>query len=248
MLLECGLCQIMSKLLQFIILVCERQRMITFNRNIKKAITLAELLMALMIIGVLYMLAIPVIEKVELDRNKEAARVAFSIFSQATIKVLQDKGGNLKGVFSSSQDILNAYLPYLNVQKSCNLAEVSGNCFHAKREFRYLNNEPYPYQALNNSSSGMILSNGFLVNIYTNNASTCFTDSFPDHCADITVDINGWSRPNRIGYDIFVYVIYPDRLVPMPKSISSCIYPPDAGWDGATNHGWGCTEDIIMGR
>jgi len=94
------------------------------------------------------------------------------------------------------------FLPYLNVAKFCKEGAVAGGCFE-KLQWQLLNKTKTA--SLSATTPALLLSDGsvmifsFMNNCITNNA----------RCLALTVDINGSSKPNIIGYDYFTYNFSP---------------------------------------
>jgi prepilin-type N-terminal cleavage/methylation domain-containing protein len=228
--------------------------------GLKRGFTLAEVLIVLIIIGVLSSLIIPaLISNTDKAEKFTVIKETYSILSQATNLVIQDKGGSLMGQFNNSDDIVNAFTKYLSVVKTCTMGNSigQGNCFLDQMTF--LNGQIYPsgyWAALTPYSSGIILSNGVIINIYVGGSGvvkslTCGVNSNTNDCGEFVIDVNGWKGPNKIGVDIFNFIMRPNRIVPLSDDIDPthpCVYPPSTGWNGANNQGWTCTSKVITGQ
>jgi len=224
-----------------------------FKRLINKGFTLAEVLITLTIIGVVAALAIPsLIQTTQNIQFKSAAKEAVSVIMRATSKMIFDQGGNIMGSFDNSTAVVNALSSYMSVQKTCSLGNSmgTGKCYHYN--FKFLNDQDYPSSApYSAGSAGLILNNGMLVNIYGGangtETKTCSIESIPNFCASIDIDVNGWKGPNKLGYDIVSIAIMPSR--PAIDDVfginDPCIYPPNTGWNNATNTGWMCISKIL---
>ena len=173
--------------------------------NIKKAFTLAEVLITLGIIGVVASLTIPtLIKNYQKEQTVTQLKKVYSELSQA-IKMAEVENGNVSnwvfGTISFSADealnFTNTYLtPYLSISKNC--GKELNTCTKLRRAgLDGISNNIYevPNQAGN---SKFILNNGALVWVDTYSTIT-----------NIFVDLNGDKKPNIFGKDTFAFRITP---------------------------------------
>lgn len=174
------------------------------------AFTLAEVLITLLIIGVVASIIIPNLLNDTQDAElKVAWKKTYSEINQATLRIMNDNGGTLRGVFQSHSDIINFYGNYLSYTKKC-INDTS--CWHvANTWFRYDGS-----QVNQNQSYGFILSNGSIlapVMFDPDCNSTTSSGNIPK-CGWMLVDVNGLKSPNKIERDIFYLYILENRIAP----------------------------------
>ena len=158
-----------------------------------KAFTLAEGLITLAIIGVVASLTIPTLMKsYQKQQWITGYKSTFSIINQATHMIMADNNTALLGVFSDTQSMYNAYLPYLHVIKKCENQQPKGNCFASNYQSLNGNYSVHIDEHLYNYS--VILSNGASLAFYS-----CLHGS--EIWAFIMIDVNGPKGPNIEGKD-----------------------------------------------
>jgi prepilin-type N-terminal cleavage/methylation domain-containing protein len=217
--------------------------------KIKKAFTLAEVLITLLIIGVVASLVIPnIIQDTQDAELKTAWKKAYSEIAQATQKIMLDNGGTMKGIFTDSDVVKNVYKNYFSYTRDCNAGASSGKCWHKVNEYYYLYGDPYPSSGYSSiiTSSGM-----FLVFFYNDNqCNDQIGTSQYYRCAGITVDVNGFKRPNTWGKDIFSVFILENRILPngIPNDFGwnrYCVGPDDPNYRSSSNGGQGCSAKYL---
>ncbi|MDD3150895.1 MAG: prepilin-type N-terminal cleavage/methylation domain-containing protein, partial [Candidatus Gastranaerophilales bacterium] len=90
----------------------------------KFGFTLAETLIVIAIIGIIASIVTPMLFGTTSDAELKAAwKKTYADFSQATLMIIADNGGSLKGIFTGdtagSEDLKNAYASKLNIIKDC---------------------------------------------------------------------------------------------------------------------------------
>lgn len=200
----------------------------------KKAFSLAELLLALTIVGIVASYTIPaLIIKVQESTNKIAWKSAFSNLNQATIRLMTDNGGTLNGVFQNASDVKEKYSQYLSLTKKCTPDQ---NCWHAANTWYNLNGVPR-----NLSKPGSVLSNGNLVLYELYDPACADNGNGILICGYIYVDTNGFKMPNTVGKDIYLVWIQHNKIT-----------PAGSGGDGyedtcsTSSNGWGCATKYLM--
>lgn len=173
----------------------------------KKAFTLAEVLITLGIIGVVAALTLPSLIQNQQKRSLEVATKKFyTNMSQAIKHYMADEGvDDLRNTTLTAgewndENIANAYAhwtefmnKYFKVVKICDKEQ---DCF------------VYPYKHYDGSEAwnviaydqNYILADGTIIGVLPSN-------SVP---ATITVDVNGKKGPNRLGYDIWSMSLFYD--------------------------------------
>lgn len=219
------------------------------------AFTLAEVIIVMGIIGIVAEMTIPsLVSSFNRTQYNVALKNTYTILSAAAIQFYNDRGGNIKnsGAFSTSDDIKKAFLPYLKIMKDCNYADTVGvgKCF--PYNFSYLNGTAYPAATRDFSaarSSGFIMQNGTSVRFSANASEidSCVVDAVTDVCSWVVIDINGESKPNKIGEDIYEFILGPTKLSASGLD-GKCIFPGETNWADATNDGWACSTRVILGN
>ena len=180
----------------------------------KKAFTLAEVLITLGIIGVISAITIPsLLTKVRYVRDSAILKEDFSILKQMMLSA-NDDGAMGEIVVGNNMDEMkkwfNTYfLPYIKVVNVC---YGTSGCFASK---------------IKTSNGSIMTSNipcGWQSLAFTlNNGSYVCMDDFGDsrfgvipnsQTIGILVDINGDKNPNQLGKDIFAFVFKDESLVP----------------------------------
>lgn len=202
--------------------------------NKKFGFTLAEVLITLGIIGVVAAITMQVlITKSNEAGFKAAWKKTYSVFSNATNKIMQENGGSMVDLTceetANSPDCMRIkYEEYVNVLKSCKDYQPWGKCFHPLSGNYYdtvklldgsshIYMNTYPFSC--SGSSGMILKDGTLVliNYQDRNCQSgpgANVEGLTNVCGWITVDVNGFKAPNTIGKDIFIMLTLKNGLKP----------------------------------
>ena len=192
----------------------------------KKAFTLAEVLITLVILGVVSAVTIPTVSGVTRDAEyKSKAKKTFSSLSQAmAMASLQgyipvvgisnnDNSGSIKDWYKMYID------PYLTTTKVC--YKSSAGCWNSG-DTKYLNGQNVYYNVRGKGIGAnfvtAILNDGTFINIDSYGSSsmrTYFgTDTKGKDGLVIFFDVNGEKRPNKVGKDIFVAVYKDGGLIP----------------------------------
>jgi len=185
----------------------------------KRGFTLAEVLITLVIVGIIAAITIPtVVNNTKKQEYVAGLKKAYSTFVQVTNKIIADEGnprGDIGGWATSAEDIYNLYKKYLVNTKECGGNE---GCFEQAANITYLNGNIYPYGTWDTSSDvrKMILSDGtqVLFDFASNDCQATYGRNNDYVCAGIWVDLNGEKKPNRIGRDIFTFLLRENGLYP----------------------------------
>lgn len=168
----------------------------------KKAFTLAETLIALVIIGVIAAITIPAVQR-HYQKEETIAKLkkVYSTLSQTTLKAMAENGPpetwelTGSGTFDSAKNAVHTYLfPYLSVIKIC---ESNNNTDICKVKVKGLNGSDYTStKAPSDKSYRFYLADGTFISTMT------AKDSKRSRLI-MTIDINGTKGPNVMGKDIF---------------------------------------------
>lgn len=185
-----------------------------FNEKIK-AFTLAEVLVSLSIIGVIAALTIPVmINNAEKAAYAEGCKKAFVIFSTA-LDMAKTDGDINSWTFTDEATVTNwnKIKKYLSITKEC--IGTSG-CWSPN------------VKALNGGAATNFVANGYGSPTISFKLADGMNGAFDIHGESFNVtrpanlgssllfvaDVNGDRGPNKLGYDIFIYVYDGKDLVP----------------------------------
>ena len=183
------------------------------SKHNSKAFTLAEVLIALVIIGVVAAITVPSILQ-NTQRNEIVSKVkkADSVLKQSLYKIAMNEGLPV-GDFSSmsEDDFFNAFTKTVNVSKLCTNGKLG--CF-TTNNFKYLNGGTSPYNF--NRTNSLVTTDGIAYgwNRKSENGNEDYcagkglTSEDKENCIGrFIVDINGSSPPNHYGYDVFFWTI-----------------------------------------
>lgn len=200
-----------------------------FMRN-KKAFTLSEVLITLSIIGIVAAMTLPSL----INKYKETVTVTKvkKIYTTLVNALELYKANNNGAEFDSwvgeenaTAEAFNKYFkPYLKIAKDCGLG-TNNECvtpnFVGRNNVKLRYSFPYYSVILNDGSAiWMRLGVGAL----------------------FFYDVNNQKAPNKLGYDIFLFRIHKDKIVPigMPDD-----YPFDTQCSKSNSSGWGCAAWVV---
>lgn len=199
-----------------------------FNKNSKlstkvqrcTAFTLAEVLITLGIIGVVASLTIPtLINKAQKQEFVAGFKKSLSNFSSVYSLLKLDNGGIIAGVYSDQDKAIDAFCTKLKCTKVCHGSDDRTKCFHSGSDWYTLNGKSgggwNTYSTMSDVASA-ILTDGTLLNLYFFKNCDVADPGAPSIyiCAIVTVDVNGFKPPNKMGRDMFEIYMLPNRVVP----------------------------------
>lgn len=211
----------------------------------KKAFTLAEVLITLVIIGVIAAFTIPAIINAQNDKETLARlKKSYSTLSQVMMTSQALNGsftdwGMRDNDTSSIEQTFNYYiLPYIKNLKKC--VNTAG-CWTSQKTKAFDGNG----YASTSYDTGMgqnnitfILNDGTFVSmdIYGNDVDEVFgiTEDVAFPTLTFAVDINGDKAPNQVGKDVFFFVLTKHGLAPAGKdnSAARCYAGATGGYSG----------------
>ena len=211
---------------------------------IKKAFTLAEVLITLGIIGVVAAMTLPTIkQKIDARANMTALKKTYSLLQQATTRAISEYEnpiywGMKDNDTESVTQVYKNYKPYFNMMREC---PNTPGCWGYP--MKYLSGTTY--WAAHNASwyqYAFTLPDGVsvLIDIYpASQIQTNFGITFVDYDAAVFfVDINSEKNPNQLGKDVFCFVVTERGLIPAGKD-----NPSDCKEHG---NGFQCVSRIIQ--
>lgn len=200
--------------------------------RIKKAFTLAEVLITLMVIGVIAAITIPTLKKVSDERTYvTAAKKAYSAVTNATKNIKRNEGPvkTWAGGWSTMRDLYKKEMSMFDA----NVTSYSGS---------YLNGSSTSFRAEMRSADGFHYEFWGDASCSSNRAG-----DFKNACVRIEVDTNGTNDPNIVGLDrVGFYVTSDGSVYPygtgngVETETSTCVKE-----DGKKGTGWGCTAKMI---
>ena len=166
----------------------------------KKAFTLAEVLITIVIIGVIAAISVPILfENYTKEETITRLKKAYSVLSQTTALAIAEEGPivSWKTENTTASQFAGLYVkPYLNIMQDCN-TRTTGNC-----AFKYSPLNSKSVSSLNNTWDRFYLADGQLVAFRTP------TNTKDGISSLIYVDINGKKKPNKLGRDVFVFIYW----------------------------------------
>ena len=204
----------------------------------KKAFTLSEAIITLIIVGVIAILTVPVLltkyqDKIYVEKFKKLYTTLYDAFN-AAINAHGDISYWNFNEHGSSSKFAGYLAPYLGIMKTCTRGE---KCL--ANNMKTLNNKPLDSSyELSNDYYKMILLDGTVLWIkqhsddYNNCAGTEGGNS--NVCASIYADVSGKKGPNKVSKDIFKVYVVPEGI----KADKS----DDCHED---DEGWGCADYIL---
>ncbi len=202
----------------------------TLNKtSYNKGFTLAETLIALVVIGVVAALTIP---NMFVNHQKEETvtklKKTYSTLSQITNKAIADYGPikSWEVENDKAKEFVDKYMaPYLNVVHNCGY-ESTGDCSFIMRQLKNPKKKAVfdPYYKL-------VLGDGTALFIKVTTRDLPRGDVvIPQAFATLYIDLNGQKGPNIIGKDIFLYVYHiKNDLTPSGGRNLSGILLPNGG-------------------
>lgn len=220
----------------------------------KKAFTLAEVLITLGIIGIVAAMTIPTLmQKYQEQATAAQLKKEYSILQSAFTMAVQEN--DTPDVWINGQtgatgcaNILNVLAPYLKITKNCG----SGTgCFPSSYKNLYGDTNSQISVEGNTNDAKFQLIDGSIMRIYVNwptcNQSVGPAASQQNACGSILVDINGQKTPNQYGVDVFLFWITKSGILPLGTSTDTVkLFSDRCNKDNNTNlSGEACAAWVI---
>lgn len=199
-----------------------------------RAFTLAEVLIVLAIIGVVAALTIPtLINKYKEKQTVSALKKTFAALGQA-YKFVEAEYGNpttwgLKRLIQSTDEngnvtveqhgnsdlVVDRFSNYLKIVEKC--APLEENCSIKNIKYELLSGEISNFQWVGGVLYSLMLQDGTLL-YYYNTSGACNESNII--CGSFYIDVNGYSKPNAKGKDLFEFYLSTKGIIPsgMPDS------------------------------
>lgn len=200
--------------------------------KIKKAFTLAEILIVLGIIGIVADMTIPTLisksnERITVTKLKKSYSILSQAYAMATLEnETPENWGMTAGIEeheyqedtpeekSNSPEIALSYIsPYLKIIKNCG---QKPGCFPEK--YKYLDGTPAKVDSSKTSAKAQLADGTLLlidVHSPTCNMNYGDTDALQSVCGSINIDTNGPNPPNQFGKDIFIFWYTKHGIIPL---------------------------------
>ncbi len=223
-----------------------------YGVTLKKGFTLAEVLITLAIIGVVAALTIPtVIRNYQLRQTVTAVKKAYSQLESAFKMGIVENGPIESANLQNNTQFTGTYFkPYLKVLKDCGV-DIAKNCYNVTIK-NTANNANFTTSESTNlyhliSADGMVMSFNGENGCNRNESKAGITDKMLSNiCGYVYVDINGATKPNRAGVDVFAFWVTKYGVVPFGG--------PNDRWSSSTycnrtsaasGNGEGCAAWVI---
>lgn len=197
------------------------------NVSKKNGFTIAELLIALAILGIVAVMVLPSVFKNDSEHEfKAGTKKAYTILSQLTESIASQNGGTwpLDSSSDYSTDLYNNYLtPNLAVVQNCGTSvtangDMTGGCWYNQTSITSLKLLNGTTSSNINPNGGLVLKDGMLFSVArindgianissANTACTNTSGSITGICSGFLVDTNGNKSPNTVGKDIQVFYV-----------------------------------------
>ncbi len=205
----------------------------------KKAFTLAEILITLGIIGIVAALTMPsLIQKYQDQVTVNKVKKIYSVLNNAyNLYKIDNSHELIPWTPEGAEKTFSIFKPYLKIAKDCGLESGKG-CIYADGGYKYLSN--------NGGSNPYSPSKNYYKVRLADGSSLVFRgggDVYGDITVDLEVfyDVNGEKGPNTWGIDMFEFDVYNNQLKPtgtlLQEPANSCAVPEAKGW--------GCTAWVL---
>lgn len=188
----------------------------------KNAFTLAEMLVAVVILGTLAAITIPTFLNSSSLNNTQyvnGLKKAYTELSSATDQIMATNGGTMINIVVNSWDdegLRDKYCRYLKCTRICNSGAGANICYSSG--YKGLHGDTFGDDWSAAWYSSAVLSNGMHAIFYwedpTCNKSWYVKNGQNSACGLIEIDVNGFKSPNRVGRDIFIFYPTKNGLVP----------------------------------
>ena len=184
----------------------------------KKAFTLAEVLITLGILGIVIAMTLPaLVTNYQKKQFSAQLKKAYSTFSQALMMTQEFNGPSdtwwtlePSSTYEENLKYFELYWkPYINVLQICEKMKDCGYKITGYASVADLKN--YKWYGPNNNVPGFIFGDGTYAYIRPYNGNS--TADNPQKLQLLSIDLNGPKNPNIIGIDVFQFMINTDKGV-----------------------------------
>lgn len=175
------------------------------------AFTLAEVLITLGIIGIIAAITIPTLVSNFQDKAlKTAWRREYSILTLAVKSIIDDNGGDISGLCTTSDCFAGILANKVNTVQKCAQGNTLGNCWHLNNVAKALGGFQDCISRYGWIGAGLMLADGSFINVRYTAGDICngsLNGSPTIDCGHLFIDVNGFKGPNIFGKDIFLLEI-----------------------------------------
>ena len=215
--------------------------------------TLAEILIAFGILGIIAVLILPPFiqhqnEKANVNRLKKV----YATLSEAYLFAKAEYGPSdswdiVDNNQNSTRKIFSYFEPYLSITKKC---DNKAGCWASST--KSLSGQTARWSDKNKmgiDSYGFILRDGIYATMDLFRGSTgilgltCGAEVMSDPYVAFYVDVNGNKKPNVVGRDIFIFAVGKDRIIPAGEANNSANCNKNMNNDTS---GYGCTYKVLL--
>ena len=216
------------------------------RNSYNKGFTLAEVLIALVIIGVISAITISsLIQNTQKQEFVSSLKKTYSVLSQVTNQIIAEEGSPKgdNGWADSSEHVYELFKTHLNMAKEC--SNMTSDCMPqgTRDSYKKLNGSSWAGWSLD-ASPTLILADGTQVSVHRTwvknlcNLSDSSSYGYTEGCAVIFVDLNGVKGPNTAGRDSHTFILKENGLYP-----SGCGYEDKCRKEYA---GYACTCKVMQ--
>lgn len=178
-----------------------------YNHN--HALTLAEVLITIGIIGVTAALTIPtLIANAEKSSILTKVQKDYSILSQVSMSLADENGETLENIFTDDPNLM--YTQYLAKYRTTKACSNQIGCFPTGVHYHNIQGVDIWGTPIDSNSTlyKFIIADGTLFFIWDGSSGCNWTEGkLTNLCADVGFDINGNKGPNIAGKDLFEFYI-----------------------------------------
>lgn len=211
-----------------------------FNKN-KRAFTLAEVLITLVIIGVVAAITVPTIIANSKDEEiKSMLKKNHSVIAQALYRYYLEQGYNPSGREFDARTFKDIFKKGFNVLKDYGITGLYSSGKNPDLYKNYTGTSNLDFYIFDDGQ--FIINDGSLIMIDNPNLGVGKNRVF------ISVDVNGpYKKPNRLGKDLFMFQLMDEGLL-LPMGHSSTVYPYEKYCSRSSSdkmNGAGCAVKLI---
>lgn len=216
--------------------------------------TLAEVLITLGIIGIVAEITVPTLmHSVQDAEFYSGAKKAFSVFSQATERMVFENSGSIWDASSSdatvlSKNMADEYAKYLYILKDDYIETM-----HPKDWVGYKSSIVLYGANSSGSRYGLLLKDGTTIRFLGWQNCGSLGGNLTNRCGQMLVDVNGNKPPNMFGRDAYIFYTIRDsnnnyKVVPAgpDTDTSDCSGSAASAPTNATS--FGCTEYVLNNK
>ena len=208
----------------------------------KRAFTLAEVLITLVIIGVIAALTVPtLIQNTQKQEYVTGLKKAYSTLSNAANMAIAENGSpkcSDGGWACTSAEIYEKFKKHMNTARACGESgcmEQVYNCLNGRVMGTW--NEHRPLNKLVSADGMQIAFTDWgLAGADYQSCTSSYPGGSSNICARIMADVNGAKKPNILGRDLFEFDLTENGIIPAGcASSGSC----------AGTEGWSCACKVL---